>query len=217
MTSEIRKIWTTYRAASLLVKLRILGRHAACPFSRLAQAIPDRGDILDVGCGHGLLALSLMSDEESEKRNYIGIDHDKDKIVVAQNAQIRDSEFFSHDLSDIPSESFDTVAVVDVLYCVPLNQWPVFLENCTRVLRKGGLMVLGEAIPTVRWKQVLLRWEEFLAVKVFRITKGANPHFENLNTFMSHIEAAGFCDLEVEFLYPKRPHSHCLITARKPQ
>jgi len=158
-----------------------------------------------------------MQDEGADERRYVGIDHDKDKIVVAKNAQIKHSEFFARDLSEIPPESFDTVAVVDVLYCVPLNQWPGFLENCTRALRKGGLLVLDEAIPTVRWKQVLLRWEEFLAVKVFRITKGADPHFENLDTFTSCIEAAGFCDLEVEFLHPRRPHSHCLITARKPQ
>jgi len=217
LTSGVRQIWKTYRKASLAVKLRILGRHAACPFSRLAQSFPDEGDILDVGCGHGLLALSLMQDGGSDGRSYVGIDHDEDKIAVAQSAQIKNAEFFACDISDIRSESFDNVAVIDVLYCVPLTQWPEFLGNCTRALRKGGLLVIDEAIPTVRWKQVLLRWEEFLAVKVFRITKGSDPHFENLNTYKSHIEAVGFNDLAVEFLDPGRPHSHCLILARKPQ
>ena len=157
-----------------------------------------------------------MQGERPGERRYVGIDHDADKIAVAQNAQIKNAQFFARDLSEIPTESFDAVAVIDVLYCVPLEQWSGFLENCTRALRKGGLLVIDEAIPTIRWKQVLLRFEEFLAVKVFRITKGADPHFENLNTFKTHIKAAGFHDLEVEFLDPGRPHSHCLITARKP-
>lgn len=179
--------------------------------------MPDKGDILDVGCGHGLLALSLMHNGGADARRYVGIDHDEDKIAIAQVAQFKNAEFFARDIADIPSESYDCVAVIEVLYCVPLNQWPEFMENCTRALRKGGLLVIDAAIPKVRWKRILLRWEEFLAIKVFRITKGADPQFETLDTYKAHIEAAGAKVVEVDFLDPWRPHSHCLILARKPE
>lgn len=208
-------LWSAFAGAPLGAKLRILGRSAICPFRAVLKHLPERGRILDVGCGDGLLFRLALRERPGGTWEGTGIDHDERKIAVAKRLRNARLSFSHMDLSGIPSGTCDCVTVVDVLCTVPLEDWAGLLRDCMRVLRPGGTLIVKDAVDRPRWKRWFAYVEEIIAIKVIRMTKGASPHFEPVGTFRRLIEDAGGEVLEVERVDAWRPHAHCLFVARK--
>ena len=91
-----------------------------------------------------------------------------------------------------------------------------YLGHCTRALRKGGLLIIKETTNRPRWKSWFTYIEEVLAIRVFKMTKGASPHLESRDTYRSYIEMSGARVYHVQRLDSSRSHPHCLFLARKP-
>ena len=104
------------------------------------------GDVLDVGCGDGLLALRLAE----VSRSVVGID--KDPVAIAQahkrlrmvpNTDAAVSEFGTE--WGLAPESYDVVTMVSVLHELPLIPT---LERVVELLKPGGtLAVVGVTEP----------------------------------------------------------------------
>jgi len=210
------RIWRAYGASSLSTRLRVIGRSFVCPYHAFLHHFPRSGSILDVGCGDGLLELLLSWQPQSSQRTYVGIDHAEDKIDGACLAAIAGARFEVRDLSAVAPEQFDCVALVDVLYCVPVGEWPAFLAQCSRVLKPGGTLILKEVVDRPRWKYWFSYLEEILAIKVLKMTQGQSPHFESEAVYRSAIDGSGSYVAEVVRLDAGRPYPHCLFVARKP-
>lgn len=209
------KIWRAYAAAPVSTRLRVTGRSIVCPFNAFLHHFPRSGSILDVGCGDGLLGL-LLSQQPGSERSYVGIDHAEDKIAGARQARIANARFEVRDLSEVAPEQFDCIALVDVLYCVPIDGWPSFLAQCCRALKPGGTLIIKEAVDRPRWKYWFSYAEEVVAIKILKMTRGESPHFESEATYRAAIDGAGANVTEVVSLDAGRPYPHCLFVAEKP-
>ena len=212
---HLSSIWRAYDRCPVRTRVHAVLRYLACPYQALAHYVPREGTVLDIGCGHGLLALALDARDPQGSRRYVGIDHAPGKIASARTLPVPSALFLDAALEDIPSERYDCVTLVDVLYTVPLAEWPALLSSCRRVLRPGGVLVAKEAVDTPRWKYWLTYLEEMLAVCAFKLTKGGIPHFESVETHRRSIESAGFHVVSVARLDAWRPHAHCLFVAEK--
>ncbi len=213
--ARLNLLLVAYQSTKMVVKLRIIGRYLICPFESFVGAFPSRGEILDVGCGDGLLLLLLTQDGNTGERKFRGIDHSEDKIAVANCLSIPNTSFGSEALEEIHDESYDCISIVDVLYCVPLEKWREILRNCYRILRVGGRLIVKEVTNRPRWKYYLIYLEEVIAIKVLHITRGALPHFESTDTYHSYLEQTGFrCD-HAHMLDAGHLHAHCLFLATK--
>ncbi|MFQ5801485.1 MAG: class I SAM-dependent methyltransferase [Candidatus Methylomirabilales bacterium] len=215
MRSRFGEIWRAYRNCPIGARLRVLGRYLLCPYSCLLGLFPPAGRILDVGCGDGLLLFLLSLEPESQARTHAGIDPDKDKISVARRARIDNAEFHLGEVSTLPSDAYDCVAIIDVLYLLPKSQWAEFLENSVRVLRKSGLLIVKEIADKPRWKSWFAYIEEILAIRVIGMTKGDVPHFEPIDVYRASIEAAGADVFRIDYLGTGRPHAHVVFLGRK--
>lgn len=205
-------IWQAYRDCPIGARLRVLARYVSCPYGPLLCLFPSTARILDVGCGDGLL-LFLLS-RELKSRRYAGIDIDAKKIAIARRARIDKAEFLLGEISTLPSDSYDCVSIMDVLYLLPKPQWPEFLKQSVRVLRKNGLLIVKEVSDEPRWKYWLAYFEEIFAIKVVRMTKGDAPHFETIDVYRAYIEAAGAHVFRIERIDAWRPHAHVVFLAR---
>ena len=217
VTERLRpsSIWWAYRRCSVWTRLHAVMRYLACPYEALARFVPEEGAVLDVGCGHGLLALVLEAHDPHGLRRYVGIDHAAGKIAAARTLPVASAAFLESEVKSIPSERYDGVTLVDVLYTIPLAEWPALLADCRRILRPGGVLVVKEAVTTPRWKYWLTYVEEVLAVCVFKLTKGSLPHFESVETYRRSFESVGLHVVNVTRLDAWRPHAHCLFVAEK--
>lgn len=208
-------VWRAYRHCPLGVRLRVVGRSLLCPYRCLLGLFPVVGRIIDVGCGDGLLLFLLSLEHESASRTYLGIDPASDKIAVAKRARIDNVRFHLGEVTTLPSEAYDCVSIIDVLYLLPKARWTEFLGHSVRVLKGDGLLIVKEVVDKPRWKYWLAYLEEIVAIKVLRMTKGDSPHFESVETYRACIEAAGTDVFHIERIDRGRPHAHVVFVAKK--
>ena len=116
-------------------------------FRAVEKAAPARGEILDLGCGYGLVAhwLTLFTPE----RRVRGVDFDADKIRVAQvtaraNAQV---SFERRDILEWPEfPACDCVLLCDVLHYFPHELKAEVLRKMFAALRPGGCLIIRDAM-----------------------------------------------------------------------
>jgi 2-polyprenyl-3-methyl-5-hydroxy-6-metoxy-1,4-benzoquinol methylase len=191
-----------------------------CPFPVLESSVPSAGDVLEVGCGHGLLSLYLALG--SPRRHVVGVDIDSAKIAEAKEAagRLRPGEanvtFQAVDAGYVPEGAWDAVVVADVLYLLPEPDQHALLTAAANALRPNGVLVVKEMGLTPRWKLTWNRAQETLATRVFRVTDsvGRGLTFVEPERMASWLTDVG---LEVSHRAVDRgyPWPHHLIEARR--
>lgn len=124
--------------------------------------------ILDLGCGQGRLTLHLARWAAARGGRVLGVDLSPQALEEARELGMEGGlaeviEWRAEDiltfLRDQPAASFDAVACLEVLYCLP--GYRQALEEVARVLRPGGLLFAGfrpryfnilSALATNRWR-----------------------------------------------------------------
>lgn len=206
-----------YRNQSRGVRLHTALRAWSAPLRAVVDAVPVEGSLLDVGCGHGLVANEVAL--RSPKASVLGIDISETKIASARASvgSRLNVEFRLAPIEAIEKGGFDAVSLIDVLYLVPEPSWGPFLATCLSRLAPGGVFVLKEIGTDPRWKFERLRLQEFMSTRILRITKGDVMHFENEDQLSARLGHAGFeavsiCRLDAGYASP-----HVLLTARRPR
>lgn len=189
---NIPPVLRLYRRAPLAVQAHVWVRWFTCPFARVAAAVPERGRVLEVGCGYGLFSSYLAL--ESPDRSVLGVDIDMAKIVharlVAKHAGV-DADFHVSPPGELPDGPFDGIVIVDVLYLLDVDEQAGLLRSCVERLALGGTLVVKEMDTTPRWKARWNRLQEFLAVKVVRITAGDQLTFLEPSVVAAWLEREG--------------------------
>ncbi len=207
--------WQIYRGSPWPVRLHVLVRALTCPLGALVERFPAQGAALDVGCGHGLLVHLVARDPRRRGLTLVGIDHDAAKIRAARAVGDPRVRFWDLPLEALPQEAFDFVSVVDVLYTVRREAWPLLLGGCRRVLRPGGVLLLKEVIDRPRWKHRAIRLQETISVELLGITRGDPPHFASPAGYAAALRDAGFSPFAESPLASFHWISHYLILARR--
>jgi 2-polyprenyl-3-methyl-5-hydroxy-6-metoxy-1,4-benzoquinol methylase len=203
-----------YHRPSLRARAYLHLRWLFCPFDRLLPLVPDRGRLLDVGCGSALWLTYLARNRPWLELH--GIDPDPRKLALASHSRAADRfELRLGSIEDAPSESFDVVTILDVLYLVPDEMKSKMLGDCFRALKVGGSIVLKDTDTRPWWKYAPTAIEEFIAVYLLRITVG-RPRFASVEMLAQELEGAGFRDVETRRIDRGYMHTHVALRARKP-
>lgn len=146
---EVQKRYEGLGWPSLFARLKF----SAAPFVKITPLIPEEGDIIDLGCGYGILAnmLGILS----AKRRIMGVDLDAAKIKVADRG-IGNVSFRRADIRKDIIPEVDCIVVVHVLHHLPsFKEQNEVLRACAVHLRPGGLLVITEVDDRPRWKYAL--------------------------------------------------------------
>ncbi|MEP6769173.1 MAG: class I SAM-dependent methyltransferase [Acidobacteriota bacterium] len=208
-----------YEGQPARVRAHIRTRWRTCPFPAVAALVPATGRILDFGSGHGLLASWLAL--RSSARTVVGVDVDPNKIASARQAAARArsrglpaAEFRVGASSGFPSGPWDAVLFVDVLYLLDPAGQERALRDAARALAPGGAVLVKETSRHPRWKAAWAEAQEFLAVRILRITAGAGIRFLAPATYAGWLEAEGLAVVGAPadrgYLHP-----HHLLAARR--
>lgn len=113
-------------------------------------------NIVDLGCGGGLLSLPLLK----RGAKVTGVDISPASIEVAENVAQGTGRFFCSDVREVPlpSASFDYALLADVLDHLP--DYPRALQEAARLLKPGGLLYVNTINKTFRsWLFAILLGE----------------------------------------------------------
>ncbi len=205
-----------YAGESPGVRLHVLARHWLCPLRRIADHVPSRGRVLDVGCGHGLFGNLLAL--ESPRREVVGIDPMASKIAVAQRVAraLPNARYVvgsaADALADRPPGGYDVVTILDVLYLLPPPAKLALLQACRALIAPHGLLLLKTNDTRPAWKYRWARFEEQLMTGL-GLTEGQGLHFFSAAENQALLAAAGF-QARVVRLDTWLPYPHVLFVAR---
>ena len=168
--------------------------------------IPADGTIVDLGCGHGVLANYLAL--RSPRRRVIGFDLDEHRIAVAQSVGLPNAGFHCQDLFDTEPVPCDVMVLADVLHHLSSHEaGEELLARCCERLPDDGLLVVKEIVQRPLWKYLCTQPVDWL------FYKGA-VHFRSPEQFAALFERLGL-DAEFVPLHAWRPLSHAMYLCRK--
>jgi ubiquinone/menaquinone biosynthesis C-methylase UbiE len=152
--AEIREFWTTQATEHLQSPsaswsdIRVMEMEIA----EISRRLNDGDNVLDVGCANGFSSVQFATQRKVKLR---GLDYVPKMIEEARHrakqssAELKGSvEFDVGDITDLPEkdDTYDKVIVIRVL--INLGKWErqrQGLQECVRVLRRGGNLLLSEA------------------------------------------------------------------------
>ncbi|MGK5090084.1 methyltransferase domain-containing protein [Bdellovibrionota bacterium FG-2] len=127
-------------------------RWARTPYRQMAKYLPPRGDILDLGCGYGLLAATVAC-QDQVPRKVVGIDHDPQCIKRSQEAFGSLGLFgdnskglcFEHGwFQPFPKGTYSGIALIDVMREFTNEIQVKILQDAAEVLGPGGTLLVRE-------------------------------------------------------------------------
>lgn len=188
-------VLAAYRPERPGTRVHVWGRWTTAPFEQVEALVPAQGDLLDLGCGVGLVSVDLAL--AGPDRRVVAVDVDPSKTAVARRAVQRTGVGDRVRVEDVPpgwsppTGAFDAVVVVDVLYLLGRAAAFELLDHAVAALRPGGVLVVKEMAATPRWKTAWTRFQETVAVRALRVTAGATVDLVPTEDLADHLSARG--------------------------
>ncbi len=202
-----RRVIDVYAHLGWTSKLYVTLRFLTAPLVETARYFPDRGRILDLGCGHGIFAHLLH--QGSPDREVVGVDLMPDRIAAALETRPADGrlQFSVGDARGFPDGRFDVIACIDLLHHMPYAAQEELLGKIAAALPSDGVLVIKDLETRPRWKYLFHYAQDFVSYRF-------NPlFFRSREEMSSLLDRLGF-DARVHSLAAGRPHPHVIYIAR---
>ncbi len=155
MDTITQKTLDLYNKDGEFHKLFSLIRLWDAPFQELDQKIPKTGQIVDLGCGDGIVVNYLALKQKTRK--ILGIEIDKDRVTEADK-KLKNTKFLEGDITKINFPKADAIILTHVLHHLTTkNAQEFLLKKIKTKLKKNGKLVIVEIIEKPFWKY-LLTW-----------------------------------------------------------
>lgn len=191
----------------------IFCRLLLCPFNKLLNHMPEVETVLDFGCGSGLW-LNLLNLRKKNIKQLYGVDIDKRKLGQFCSIKSEKITLLTPELHQIPPNSFDCITILDVFYLISSQERIQWLKVFHHLLKPKGTLIIKDVFIGNNWKTWVIFIQEFLAVKIFKITSG-KLHWFSKNTLLSELTLNNFKKIEVINMASYYPYPHFLCLAKK--
>ena len=203
-----QELFSLYSDLGAIVTWYARLRWRVCPFEKIAQHVPLKGTIVDVGCGYGLLSNLLAL--ASEEREVIGIDLSPKRIKVAQGTvrDRRNIKFLRQDANSLKVEKCNVFLMSDFLHHLPYQHQDELLALCYQKLSKNGLLIIEEVDDKPFWKY------RFNIIADGLLNLGQRIYFRNSSEYLRLLSSIGF-GVKTEVAHKDLPLSDVLYLCKK--
>jgi 2-polyprenyl-3-methyl-5-hydroxy-6-metoxy-1,4-benzoquinol methylase len=217
----LRRAIARYDGQPLGIRAFVRARHFLTPLARILAAVPASGRVLDVGCGHGLFANALAIGAPA--RSVFGVDPSPVKIRVARASAAADPSrgtpalqnvrYEQAVVQDVAERGFDAIAILDVLYLLPVEEKLAILRACRERIASDGALVLKTNDTHPAWKYGIARLQERAMTGVGLTLGGHGLHFLSREQNAALLERAGFTSRTI-LLPTWLPYPHVMFVGR---
>jgi 2-polyprenyl-3-methyl-5-hydroxy-6-metoxy-1,4-benzoquinol methylase/uncharacterized protein (DUF2062 family) len=183
-------------------------------YRALCEQVPVGAEVLDLGCGLGMLPIALA--EAGRGRQICGLDWDAEKIAVGQQAaaDLHKVSLRRADIHQSELPACEVVTLIDVLHYYEPAQQDALLLRIVAALRPGGLLLIRETDPARRGGAGLTRLIERAMVRL-GWNLGPKVAYRSIGALRSFLESLGFT-VEISELAATTHPGNVLLTCRKP-
>jgi 1-acyl-sn-glycerol-3-phosphate acyltransferase len=138
------------------------------------QLAPQKGRILDIGCGYGFMPYMLHF--LSPERVITGLDYDEDKIATAAHCYQKNDklEFVHADAMNYAFGKHDAFIISDVLHYLQPEEQEQLLRRCWEQLEPGGVIIVRDGDADLGKRHEGTRLTEFFSTRVLGFNKTRN-------------------------------------------
>lgn len=189
--------------------------------------LPDRGTLLDVGCGQGLLLALLAAAREQYRTGrwpagwpappmhlaMRGVDLSEDRVRAARSALGENADVELRDAREFDFGPCSAIIMVDVLFYLREGDQQGLLEKAAGALEPGGRLLLREADAGAGLPFQVTKWAERVA-EAARGRFRNSLHYRSAPRWLALLEGLGFAVSTVP-MSDGTPFANVLFVARK--
>ncbi|HJZ83629.1 MAG TPA: class I SAM-dependent methyltransferase [Polyangia bacterium] len=201
-------------AAYIAAKLRIDPIHRAA-----LELVPPSGEVIDLGCGSGQLALLLAWSQPA--RVVTGLDQDWARIARARRAAEHANgavslRYLVSDVRTAPLQRCRAVLIVDVLHSLPPPDQDAVMRRAAHALEPGGVLLVRDVDRGVRpwWRFALVALEEALATALGWAQGSAGLWFRRADELAAVLAGEGL-RVETRPMWGQTPYANVLLIGRR--
>lgn len=197
-SKEARRVLELYPSLSIRDALTILARLIFCvrPIMEvLEQHLPERGLVLDLGCGYGVI--SHLVSVAYPDRAVIGIDMSSRRVEVAKRStdHRKNIEFHTADIREVQIPRCNAIMMIDILSMFPYRDQERILTQCCEMLCGGGVLVIKDTSKSPYWKYIYAYIEDVIKTKLGvygREVKEHSSRYWDVQEFLKLLNRIGF-------------------------
>lgn len=155
-------------------------KHLVWPLKLIDQHLPKHGQIIDLGCGEGVIAKYLA---QESGRKIIGVDQNCERLP---HTSVKNLEFRCSDIIDFSFKSASGAVLSDVLHHLDYQKQEKLLGNIFRGLKKGGSLIIKEIDAEEFIRCMLSRFWDLIFYPKDKI------YYSSSKNFKKKLENVGF-------------------------
>lgn len=163
------------------ISLYELLRSAILPLKEIDAALPQKGKIVDLGAGRGVIARYLAT--KSDARRVIGIDLDSKRF---ERPQLRNLKFVYGDIRQYNVKGASGIILSDVLHHLTFPDQKRLLRRICASLVRGGVLAIKEIDTKEAMRSKLSRFWDFIFYPKDKIC------YTNSSDLIKFLENLGF-------------------------
>lgn len=183
------------------------------PYQEIEKLVPQKGEIIDLGSGDGLMANYLGI--SSKKRKVFGIELNKSRLIESDKG-LNNVKFKVGDILKNKIYKVDAILLIHVFHHLPDYESQVkILEACKKNLNKNGKLIVAEIIQKPFLKYLFTYVTDALILPIVFNNKliDTKIHYRKDTEWKKLFKSYGF---KVKTTYPHngKPFSHVLYECR---
>lgn len=146
--NKLVSLFLLYKPQGIIKASWTVLRTIILPYKKLDSLIPEKGTIVDIGCGNG--GFSNYISLSNSKRNVFGIDLSKKRIESAKKSIVKreNVKFVLGDVTKIKQPKADCYLVIDVLHHIDFKNQEKLLKFLAKKMSKNSILIVKEVDPS---------------------------------------------------------------------
>ncbi|MEI7832663.1 MAG: class I SAM-dependent methyltransferase [bacterium] len=179
----------------------------------IIQYLPERGTVIDLGCGFGLFTLAFALARPN--CNFIGLDMDEKRIAVAQSIieklKLTNISFLARDVCEVRDElgkDIDTLIMLDLIHHIPVAPGDRVLEHALALVKPGGYFLVKDVGTQPRWMA-------YFTYLMDKLTSDGVVYYRSINNWRETLTRIGVKNLHIHHQRDSIPYPHILCVGNK--